>query len=227
MPSSLPRPRGLVFDWDNTLVDSWLCIQKTYNATFRHFGLPEWSMEETKGQVAASMRDSFPTMFGERWSEARDVFSDAFAGIHLDHLVPLPGAAALLDALAESDLVLAVVSNKRGHFLRKEAEALGWTGYFSRLVGAEDAEADKPDPASVRLALEGTGLDLGPEVWFVGDSPVDILCAANSGCSSVLLRPEAPRPGEFPVAPARVLGDCRALGDLLCELSVPIAPKWC
>jgi len=227
MSSPLPQPRGLVFDWDNTLVDSWLCIQKTYNATFRHFGLPEWSMEETKGQVAASMRDSFPKMFGERWPEAREVFSNAFAEIHLDHLVPLPGAAALLEALAESGLILAVVSNKRGYFLRKEAEALGWTGYFSNLVGAEDATADKPDPASVRLALDGTGLDLGPDVWFIGDSPVDILCAANSGCSSVLLRPEAPRPGEFAVAPARVLGDCRALGDLLCELSVPIAPKWC
>lgn len=226
MPLSLPQPRGLVFDWDNTLVDSWLCIQKTYNATFRHFGLPEWSMEQTKGQVAASMRDSFPQMFGERWPEAREVFSAAFAEIHLDHLVPLPGAAALLDALAETGLVLAVVSNKRGNFLRKEAEALGWTGYFSRLVGAEDAEADKPDPASVRLALDGTGLDLGRDVWFIGDSPVDILCADKSGCSSVLLRPEAPRPDEFSVAPDRVLGDCRALGDLLCELSVPIAPKW-
>jgi len=227
MPSPLPRPRALVFDWDNTLVDSWLCIQETYNATFRHFGMPDWSLEETKGQVAASMRDSFPVMFGERWLEAREVFSNAFAAIHLDYLVPLPGSAALIEALADADIVLAVVSNKRGTFLRKEAEALGWTEYFSRLVGAEDAEADKPDPAAVRLALAGTGMELGPDVWFVGDSPVDILCAANAGCTPVLLRPDAPRPGEFAVAPARVLDDCRALGDLLCELSVPIAPKWC
>ncbi|CCG43131.1 HAD family hydrolase [Magnetospirillum molischianum] len=223
----LPPPRALVFDWDNTLVDSWLCIQKTYNATFRHFGLPDWSMEETKGQVAASMRDSFPAMFGDRWPEAREVFSNAFAEIHLDHLAPLPDAAALLEALAETDLVLAVVSNKRGHFLRKEAEVLGWTDYFSRLVGAEDAAADKPDAASVLLALDGTGVNLGPDVWFIGDSPVDIQCAVNAGCSPVLLRPEPPRPGEFPVAPPHVLDGCRSLGNLLCELSVPIALKWC
>jgi len=223
----VPRPRALVFDWDNTLVDSWLCIQHTYNATFRHFGLPEWDMSQTRAHVAASLRDSFPAMFGARWQEAAEVFSAAFAAIHLDHLAPLPGAAALLEALAATDVILAVVSNKRGHFLRREAEVLGWSDHFVRLVGAEDAPADKPDPAAVTLALAGTGLSLSPEVWFIGDATVDIECAVRAGCTPVLLRPEPPRPGEFPAAPARVVTDCRALGALLVEVAVPIAPEWC
>jgi len=227
MLSPLPRPRALVFDWDNTLVDSWLCIQQTYNATFRHFGLPEWDMAQTRAQVAASMRDSFPTMFGERWPEAAQVFSAAFAAIHLEYLAPLPGAAALVEALAATDLALAVVSNKRGHFLRAEAEALGWSGHFVRLVGAEDAPRDKPDPAAVELALAGTGLSLSPEVWFIGDATVDIECAMRSGCTPVLLRPEPPRPGEFVAEPARTVADCRALAGLLADVAVPIPSEWC
>jgi len=214
----LQRPRAVIFDWDNTLVDSWDCIQESYNMTFRHFGMPDWSMEETRERVAASMRDSFPAMFGERWHEARDVFTASFAAIHMDHLRPLPGADDLLDVLAGAGVTLAVVSNKRGPFLRKEAEAMGWTGKFAALVGADDAPADKPDPAPVRLALKDTGLEAGPQVWFVGDSPIDSHCAVNSGCVPIIIRPHPPYEGEFPYSPVLFLSGCRELSNLLREL---------
>jgi phosphoglycolate phosphatase len=214
----LTRPRAVIFDWDNTLVDSWVCIREAYNMTFRHFGLPDWSLEETRERVAASMRDSFPAMFGERWPEARDVFTKSFEAIHLDYLDPLPGAGEMLASLREAGLVLAVVSNKRGPFLRKEAEIMGWAGHFARLVGADDAEADKPAAAPVHLALEGTGIAAGPEVWFVGDSPIDTHCAVNSGCIPIVMRPDSPAAGEFPHAPARYLPACMDLVHLVGEL---------
>ena len=214
---ALARPRALVFDWDNTLVDSWVCIQESYNMTFRHFGMPEWDMAETQSQVAASMRDSFPAMFGERWPEARDVFTASFESIHMDHLRPLPGAAAMLAELTEAGLALAVVSNKRGGFLRKEAQVLGWDHFFVALVGADDAPADKPDAAPVRMALAPAGLAPGADVWFVGDSPIDMHCAINSGCVPILMRPHPPYEGEFPHIPARFLPGCPDLARLLRE----------
>ena len=214
----LQRPRAVIFDWDNTLVDSWECIRESYNMTFRHFAMPEWSMEETRARVAASMRDSFPAMFGERWPEARDVFTAGFATIHMDYLRPLPGAAALLESLRDAGLALAVVSNKRGSFLRKEAEAVGWSGFFANVIGADDAESDKPHAAPVWLALVGTGVEPGADVWFVGDSPIDMHCAVNAGCIPVLMRPEPPVEGEFPHQPARILPGCTELADLVREL---------
>ena len=63
---------------------------------------------------------------------------------------------------------LAVVSNKQGMVLREEAERLGWDRYFHRLIGANDAPEDKPSVLPLRMALEGSGIGLGPEVWFVG-----------------------------------------------------------
>lgn len=215
---TLVRPRAVIFDWDNTLVDSWECIRESYNRTFRHFGMAEWSLEETQARVAASMRDSFPAMFGERWPEARDVFTSSFAAIHVDYLKPLPGAGELLERLRARNLLLAVVSNKRGSFLRKEAEIIGWSSHFATLVGADDAAADKPDAAPVHLALAGSGVEPGPEVWFVGDSPIDVQCAVNAGCTPILMRPHPPYEGEFPVAPRRFLPRCLDLADLICEL---------
>lgn len=214
----LTRPRAVIFDWDNTLVDSWVCIRESYNMTFRHFGMAEWSLEETRERVAASMRDSFPAMFGDRWPEARDVFTRSFEAIHLDYLDPLPGAAEMLEALRAEGLVLAVVSNKRGGFLRKEAGIMGWAGHFVRLVGADDAEADKPAAAPVHLALSGTGITAGRDVWFVGDSPIDTHCAVNSGCTPILMRPDTPYEGEFAHRPARFLPACMDLAHLVREL---------
>ncbi|NFV79894.1 HAD hydrolase-like protein [Magnetospirillum aberrantis] len=221
----MSRPRAIVFDWDNTLVDSWVCIQESYNMTFRHFGMSEWDMVETQANVAASMRDSFPQMFGERWPEARDVFTKSFESIHLSHLRPLPGAAEMLRAFKDAGIHLSVVSNKRGTFLRKEAEVLGWTDLFAALVGANDAEADKPALAPVLMALDGSGIAPGQSVWFAGDSHIDLQCAVNCGCVPVLVRPEPPRPGEFPShPPVYYLENCAAMVALVSELAVPISP---
>jgi len=70
--------------------------------------------------------------------------------------------------------------------LRREAEHLGWTARFTRLVGAGDAELDKPHAAPMRLALDGSGIGLG-ETWYVGDTALDMECAKNAGCVGVLL----------------------------------------
>lgn len=221
----MTRPAALIFDWDNTLVDSWVCIQESYNMTFRHFGMPEWDMPTTRASVAKSLRDSFPEMFGERWLEAKDVFYRSFEDIHLSHLRPLPGADEMLRDLKAQGLFLAVVSNKRGGFLRKEAEVLGWTGLFGALVGATDAPADKPAPAPVHLALAPSGIPAGPSVWFVGDSPIDMECARNTGCVPVLMRCDPPQAGEFDTyPPVHALENCRSLVTLVNDSSVPISP---
>ncbi|HSV29964.1 MAG TPA: HAD hydrolase-like protein, partial [Candidatus Omnitrophota bacterium] len=117
------------------------------------------------------------------------------------------------------------VSNKRGGFLRTEADTLGWTPLFGGLVGANDAEADKPHPAPVHLALSGSGIGPSSDVWFVGDSAIDMHCGLASGCVPVLLRPEPPRPGEFDAHPPVChLTCCDAIVALVRELSVPISP---
>ena len=142
---------------------------------------------ETRARVRLSLRESFPLHFGDRWEEARGIYLERFSAIHLERLTPLPGCAEMLQGLAAQGIFLGVVSNKTGALLRREADQLAWARYFGRLVGAGDAVADKPDPAPVRLALEPCGVEAGAEVWFVGDTGVDIECAGNAGCVSVLL----------------------------------------
>jgi len=192
-----PRPKAIIFDWDNTLVDSWQVIFEAMNATLDDFSLHPWTMEETQQRVAKSMRDSFPELFGDDWERAGEIFTEHFSAIHLDRLRPLPKAEEALAELANSGVYLGVVSNKRGAFLRAEAEKLGWDRHFSQIIGAGDAPQDKPATDPVNLALNGSGIDLGQGVWFAGDAQIDLECAINADCVPILVREKSPQTDEF------------------------------
>jgi phosphoglycolate phosphatase len=184
---SLVRPQAILFDWDNTLVDSWATIHEALNAVMTAMEKPPWSLQETRERVRLSLRESFPLHFGDRWEEARRIYLDVFRAIHLERLNPLPGRDELLRDLALEGIFLGVVSNKTGSLLRHEAERIGWSVLFGSVIGAGDALADKPDAAPVLLALGPSGIMPGETVWFVGDTSVDMECARNSGCVPILL----------------------------------------
>ena len=75
------HPRAILFDWDNTLVDSWATIHEALNFLMRAMDKPEWSMAETRERVRLSLRDAFPVIFGERWEAAREIYLDRFRAI--------------------------------------------------------------------------------------------------------------------------------------------------
>lgn len=211
-----PPPRAVLFDWDNTLVDTWPVIHDAMNTTLDAMGHPPWTLDETRQRVRRALREAFPDLFANRWEEARDIFYARFREIHLERLAIRPGAESLLSTMAQRIPYLGVVSNKSGEHLRKEAEHLGWSGFFGRLVGATDAVRDKPAIEPVAMALEGSGVAAGQDVWFVGDTGIDMECGHNSGCLKVLIRENPPSDGEFEDFPPDLyFPDCRALEALV------------
>lgn len=183
---ALKPPRAVIFDWDNTLVDTWPIIHKALNQTFEKYGFPTWTEHETKQRVKHSLRDSFPKLFGDQWEEVGKDYQHFYQTNHLQQLQTLPLSEEVLKLLKERGVYTVVVSNKKGHNLRREVEHLGWEAYFSKLVGADDAERDKPHPDPVDMALAGSGIEPGADVWFVGDTVVDLECAHNTKCIPVL-----------------------------------------
>lgn len=218
MKASPARPSVIVFDWDNTLVDTWPTIHEALSVTLQAMGQEPWTFEETTARVRHSLRDAFPLMFGDRWTEARDIFYDAFERNHIARLAPLDGAAGMLKALAAADMAMAVLSNKTGRYLRDEVEHLGWTGYFSTLVGAGDAEQDKPALQALDLALGSSGYRPGPDIWIVGDAGIDMEAAGRTGCVPVLLHRtdhDSPEFRDWP--PEFVFNSCNSLTELVAK----------
>ena len=197
MNASLAKPRAILFDWDNTLVDTWPLIHMAMNMTLEHMGHEIWSMEKVLSEVKLSMRESFPTLFGERWKEAGEFYTKSYRSINLQNLKALTGAEAMLATIPRPSVFTGVVSNKQGVTLRLEVPALKWEKYFNVLVGASDAERDKPHADPALLALKNSGVEPGKSVWFVGDTGADLGCAQAGGFTAILFRDKEVAGDEF------------------------------
>jgi len=199
----MTRPAAIVFDWDNTLIDSWPTIHAATNATLAAMGHPTWTLAETKVRVRKSLREAFPELYGDRWEEARDIYYKAFFELHLKELSPVPGIEPMLAALGRAGFYLAVASNKVGDILRTEVKHLGWEVHFGAVVGAGDAVRDKPACEPIELALAPAGIARSDAVWYVGDTGMDMQCAALADCVPVLLKSPPVDDSEFAQHPPR------------------------
>ncbi len=182
----LAKPTAILFDWDNTLVDTWPLIHQSLHATMEKWGQVPWSFDEVKQKVGKSMRDSFPEMFGETWEEAGEFYLQTYRAFPMSELNLLDGALEMLELLQQSPVKVGLVSNKMGESLRREVQQKDLGKYFDVLVGAGDAKRDKPYSDPAELALEKLGLAMDKNVWFIGDTITDLGCANAGGMSAIL-----------------------------------------
>ncbi len=188
----IKKPKAVLFDWDNTLVDTWPIIHQALHDTFTEYAMLPWTIEEVRERVALSMRDAFPQVFGEKWEEAGERYQQHYRRYHLVRLTPLADVEGVLNSLRAENIPVAVVSNKRNTNLNQEIDHLGWRHHFRSIIGSGDAAKDKPNPEPVVLALAQLALDASPDVWFIGDSYVDLDCAGRAGVYPVFYGDKKP-----------------------------------
>lgn len=216
IPDIYPRkvPKAILFDWDNTLVDTWRIVFDSMNVAREATGHPTFTIEEFWQRPHHSMRDTADELFGEHVEKGMRVFYDLVEKSHLEKIEVLEGAETLLKNLKTQGIYVGVVSNKDGHHLRKEVTHLGWDVHFTRVVGARDTEADKPSAIPVLAALQDSMILPSHDVWFVGDSIVDVQCARASGCVPIVVgHGEASQQDDIVHAK-----DCAGLMELLTRL---------
>jgi phosphoglycolate phosphatase len=176
------KPRAIIFDWDNTIIDSESITALAVNKMLSAMNYPTFTPEQMNKQAHKSGRDALPNLFGDKWQEANNFFLEAYLSNRYEHLKLMPNLICLLDYLKEQQIYLAIVSNKEGDYLREEVAYFGLEHYFTKIIGSYDALEDKPSELPVLMALEGSNITAGQDVWFIGDSVIDIECAINSKC---------------------------------------------
>jgi phosphoglycolate phosphatase len=178
-------PKAILFDWDNTLVDTWPLIHGGMQFVFENRGLIPWTLNEVKDRCHESAREAFPKLFPDDWQSASDDFYGYVRARHLDDLVLLPFAKELIESLSLLGIPLGLVSNKTKDLLVKEVEHLGFSKHFGAVVGAGDAVRDKPDSAPIVLALEQLGVKPSADVLMIGDTPADWKAAKAAGTHAI------------------------------------------
>lgn len=180
-------PTAVLFDWDNTLVDTWKTIFYAVNDTLLAFGLEPWTEDQALIKIQHSGREAFPKLFGDQAKEAQRYFYKIIEQDNLAGLNPMPEAQELLVVLQKLEIPTGIVSNKNKRFLSKEVSHLGWDDYFGVLVGAGDTVRDKPAADPILFALEKLEVPASSNVWMVGDAPVDWDCAHAAGCQAIAI----------------------------------------
>lgn len=98
---------------------------------------------------------------------------------------PFEGIEEVLSTCYEHGIPMAVVTSKISWGAVDELQDAGLLKYFAAVIGADDTEQNKPDPAPVFAALDRLYLMASEEVLFIGDSPADMFAASNAGCTPV------------------------------------------
>lgn len=183
------RYRGVIFDLDGTLLDSWDALHIAVNEATRVMKRPPIDRDRMIANVGEGVEallvkcldlpDGVPSEAMERFVEVYD--AECCNGSQL-----LPGARELIAALQRRNVRMAVCTNKPTRFSSRILECLGALEAMTGVIGPDLIGVGKPDPRPVLAALEATGAPVR-EALFVGDMPIDVEASRAAGLDVAVL----------------------------------------
>jgi phosphoglycolate phosphatase len=181
VPTAL-RYRAVLFDLDGTLVDSYTALAEAVNYARREHGLHELSAVRIRDFVGDGLDTLLRRAFDrpDVTRSVRSAFERRYDEICCAESKVLADVEATLATLHEFGVAMAVCTNKPTSFSRKILVFLRLAPYFRAIVGPDLAGARKPEARHVLHTLETTKCVAG-EALFVGDMPIDVHAARNSG----------------------------------------------
>jgi len=187
-PSS--KLRGVLFDWDGTLIDSFHADSQAYLAMFRELGL-SWGLKDLQKHYAPDWYTVYrkARIPSERWDEADRIWR-AYYAQHPSKL--LPATRRVLTQLRRHHKLGLVTSGDRDRVTR-QLRQFALTAMFCTRVCGGDTPEKKPHPAPLQLALRQMELQPG-DCIYVGDTPEDLEMAEAANVRAVAVL------GPFPTA---------------------------
>ena len=165
----------------NTLPGRKRALEHAYAATVGGWVDPVELWKSHRGHSLEAMGTRLLGEGGHRFTTA---YRDRYWN-EANRVAPYEGIREVLEACTGHGLVLAVVTSKVAWGAVQELEQADMLRYFRCVVGEEDTDEKKPDPAPIYEAMSRVLVDDPGDVLFVGDSPADIFAARNAGCVSV------------------------------------------
>jgi phosphoglycolate phosphatase len=174
--------RAVLFDLDGTLVDSYAALAEAVNHARRAHGLQELSAARIRDFVGDGLEKMLQRAFDrdDVPQSARVAFEEHYDEICCAKSKVLDDVAETLRELHSRGVAMAVCTNKPTSFSRKILDFLGLAPFFRAIVGPDLAGARKPDAQHVLHTLQATDCVVS-EALFVGDMPIDVHAARNSG----------------------------------------------
>jgi HAD superfamily hydrolase (TIGR01549 family) len=168
--------KGVLFDWDGTLLDSFDADSSAYLAMFSELGVA-WGLEELSQHYSPNWYDVYRAagLPKHHWDAADVAWRKHYSGFRPKLI---PGARKVLTTVARRYKLGLVTSGDRDRVLRQLREFRLSKSFHARVCSG-DTEHKKPHPGPLNLALRCIGLEAAQCV-YVGDSPEDVQMAKSA-----------------------------------------------
>lgn len=174
--------RGVLFDWDGTLLNSYAADSAAYLAMFRALGV-SWGLAELEANYSPNW---YRVYRAAKIPRAKWDVADKLWRLNYAKQAPrlLPGARRVLSRLSRRHALGLVTSGDRDR-VHRQLRNFRLLQHFVARVCSGDTRLQKPHPAPLRLALHHMGL--GPaDTVYVGDSPEDLEMARRAGVRAAI-----------------------------------------
>jgi pyrophosphatase PpaX len=175
--------RGLVFDFDGTLVDSYPLIEEAFAHVMRAHQLDDGARELFRQSRGLPLPEQMKLIAPHMWQELVETYRSV--DNQLGHARVFRGIPTLVRRLRQAGAPMGVVSCKRRALVEAELEAAGLRSYFEVVIGFEDVTPPKPAPDPLLAAIARLGLSRSAAV-YVGDSMVDLKTGRAARVRTVL-----------------------------------------
>ena len=180
--NELSAPKAILFDWDDTIIETWPHLYDIYKVIYDKYDTPIPSSDEMHEIAVRHGRQYTIDQIGK---QALDDLIELYDQTFHERMALLPEVKDALDMLKSFNIPMGIVSNKEHETLVLEVNKLQLDQYFNPSVG-RCIKGAKPSPDGALHALENMGIEPSKDVWFIGDSIVDHETARNGGFFSVV-----------------------------------------
>src|ERR1700687_2000524 len=177
------QTRGLIFDFDGTLVDSYPLIEAAFAHVMRTHRLDEAARELFRKSPGLPLPEQMQIVAPHMWEELVATYRSVDAT--LGNARVFRGIPTLLRKLRQAGAPLGVVSCKRRALIESEVGGAVLRGFFDVVIGFEDVTPPKPAPDPLLAAIGRLGLTRSGAV-YVGDSMVDLKTGRAARVRTVL-----------------------------------------
>ncbi|MFQ5860307.1 MAG: HAD family hydrolase [Dehalococcoidia bacterium] len=173
----------VVFDWDQTLWNSWPLHRETVWHTADRLGIPRPSVKSMLSYPSGVVENHLEQLFGRPSEE----FLQTYLGFYYANRAWLsrsvPGVEGMLRTLKQRGYHLALLSNKLRRHGEWDLEHSGLGRFIELAVFREEGETLKPRPEPLLAILRHFHVPW-QEAILAGDSAIDIQCAKNARVAS-------------------------------------------
>jgi HAD superfamily hydrolase (TIGR01509 family) len=182
-------PDAVVFDNDGLLLDTESVWTRAEEDLFERRGLEftpadKHELVGTSAEIAGGILER---RLGEP-GRAEELIEElnALVVAELEHGVEtMIGARELLERLRQRGTPIGLVSNSPLRFVRRSIEIVGFEDLFDVVLSAHEVAAPKPAPDPYLEACRRLGVEPGPSVVALEDSPTGVVAARAAGLTVI------------------------------------------